>query len=213
MKRARLLLLTLCVCVGVGSAQQAGVVRGVVVDENDQPIVHAKVHVAEAQAFVGHRIINMVETNSQGEFTLSNVAWGEYVVLAGKENAGYPDTKLAFYSNFAVPKVSVTPANAAPYVKVSLGPKAGKLQITSVSNAETGDIVHSATLTLRRTDDQRSFITVGIDDGALIPIPSGTDVVYEISASGFKTWTSEEKLHLGPEEIHRVTVHLQPDAR
>jgi len=213
MKRAKLLLVAMCVCIGVGSAQQTGMVRGVVVDENGQPVVDAKVHLAETRAFVGHRIIKMVETNSQGEFTLSNVAWGEYVVLAGKEDAGYPDTELAFYSNFAVPKVSVTSANAAPCVKISLGPKAGKLQVTSVSNADTGDVVHSASLTLRRAEDKRCFITVGIDDGALIPIPSGADVVFEVSASGFKTWTSEEKLHLGPEEIHRVTVHLQPDVR
>jgi hypothetical protein len=213
MKRALLLLITISICVCAGASQETGAVRGMVVGENNQPVTQAKVHLAETKPFVGHRILNMVETNAEGEFTISNVAWGEYVVLAGKEEAGYPDTKLAFYSNLAVPKVIASPTNAAPYVKVPLGPKAGTLQMTSLTNAETESVVRSASLTLRRGDDQRFFITVGINDGAAVLIPSGTDILIEVSARGFKTWTSEEKVRVGPEQIHRIAVHLQPEAR
>ena len=78
-------------------SQSSGTVGGVVLDENSKPVSHAHVHIAEAKPAVGHQLLKFHETNDEGRFQIDNVPWGTYVVMVGKEDAGYADTKLAFY--------------------------------------------------------------------------------------------------------------------
>jgi len=160
----------------------------------------------------------MFETDKQGEFEIRGLPWGRYVVLAGKEEDGYPDTKSAFYSNLSVPRVLIGPNLPVPYVTVKLGPKAGLLEIKSVMNADTGAVLSSASLTVRRAENEFFLITSAVTD-RVVQIPPGIDVFVGVSAPGYKLWTplnsdgKPEKLRLKPGEIRRLAVQLQPEAR
>jgi hypothetical protein len=198
-------------------AQAAGAIKGVVVDETGKPLAGAEVHIAENKQFVGHRLIQMYETNPAGQFLIANVPWGTYVVMAGKEAANYPDTKLAFYSNLAAPTVTLAREFPTVNVNVHLGPKAGILEIASLVDALTGRKIESATVTLRRVQNPDFFIMTSAS-AAHILVPSLTDIAVEVSAPGYKPWPTLEmaknsaQIHLKPEEVYRLQIWLVPEA-
>jgi hypothetical protein len=214
MNQARLIVFSLFLS-SLAFSQDAGVVKGVVTDENNKPIAHMRVHLAEDKAVVGHRILRIFETNTQGEFEITGVAWGHYYVVTEKEAAGYPDTELAFYSNLSVPKVEVSPNVPTSEVKLRLGPKAAVLAVKSVADASTALAVHSASVTLRRADNPQFSITTSA--GGAILIPAATDVTVEVTAPGYQKWTwaaddgSSEKLRLASGESRTLEVQLQPE--
>ncbi len=203
----------------VASAQDSGVIRGIVINENDEPIVHARVHAEEEKPFFGHRIIRMFETDKRGEFEIRSLPWGNYAVFVGKQEDGYPDTDVAFYSNLSFPRCLIEPNLPVPYVTVKLGPKAGLLEINSVTNADTGDAVPNVSLTLRRAEKQNLFVTMTAVGPPPHLIPSGADVTVEISAPGYKSWIllgndgNPEKVRLRPGEIRELNVQIRPEAR
>jgi hypothetical protein len=197
--------------------QTEGTIKGVVVDESGKPIRGAEVHIAENKPFYGHRLIQMYETDSTGQFVIPNVPWASYVVMAGKEEANYPDTKLAFYSNLAVPTVTLAPSFPTANVKVQLGPKAGTLEIESVVDALTGKKILTASVTLRRVQNPEFYIMTSATGGHIL-VPSLTDIAIEVSAPGYKLWPSKEaandttaQIRLKPEEIYKLQVRLAPE--
>jgi hypothetical protein len=196
-------------------AQSGGSVKGVVVDETGKPLAGAEVHIAEKKSFVGHRLIQIYETNNDGRFLIDNVSWGTYVVMVGKEDAGYPDTKLAFYSNLAAPTVILAPESPSADVIVKIGPKAGVLDLDPVTDVVTGKKIDSATITLRRTQNPDLFLTTSAAGGRLL-VPSRTDVTIEIAAPTYKPWPldgekSEGQMRLLPQEVRKLQVRLHPD--
>lgn len=209
-------LLGLLVISAYTRAQTGGSIKGIVVDENGKPVARAEVHIAEKKPSVGHRMLHMYETSGGGEFLIPNVPWGTYVVMAGKEDAGYPDTKLAFYSNLVAPTVTLAPAFPAATANVKFGPKAGVLEIAPTTDAETGKKIDSATITLRRKQNPSFFITTSATGGRIL-VPSFTDVAVEIAAPEYKSWPGREaartegKISLKPGEVLSLQVKLQPD--
>lgn len=198
------------------SAQERGQITGVVVDEVGRPLAKAMVHITEQKGFVGHRPVQAYETDEQGHFAINRVPWGSYLVLAGKEDAGYPDTKLAFYSNLEVPTVTLSPMFPKADVRVQLGPKAGVLELSPVTDAVTGKKIESPSITLRRSQNPDLFITTSAA-GARILVPSETDILLEVSAPGYKPSASSDgiantRIRLKPEEVRKLAVSLQPDA-
>lgn len=197
-------------------AQPAGSVKGVVFDDQGRPLPKAEVHLSEAKRFVGHRLVETHETNSDGEFFIPNVPWGTYLVLAGKESSGYPDPKLAFYSNFAVPTVTLAPAFPNASVTIKLAPKGGVLEIVAVLDAVTKRKIDSASITLRRVSNPTLFISTSATIGRIL-IPSLTDVTIEVTAPGYRSWpapdqaVTESRIRLKPEETSRLEVSLQRD--
>jgi hypothetical protein len=200
--------------VSVSAFAQTGAIDGIVVNEADVPIAGAEVHIAENKPFVGHQMIQTYETDSEGKFLIPDVPWGSYVIMAGKQEAGYPDTKLAFYSKLVAPKAALGPESPTVAVKVQLGPKAGILEIQSLVDQDTGTKIESAKVTLRRVRSPNLFIAVSVVGGARIPVPSLADVGIEVSAAGYKTWPSQQidgaaaKINLKPEEIYKVQIRL-----
>lgn len=165
------------------------------------------------KSFFGHRILKFYETDRKGRFVIENVEWGTYVVLAGKESAGYPDTKLAFYSNLDAPTVTLAPGFPISDVRVQLSPKAGMLEVTSVSDALTGKPIESASITLRRIGTP--FLITTSTVRARILVPSMTDVSVEIHAPGYKSWPQgtqdNGQIRLRPEQVFKLQAQLQPD--
>jgi hypothetical protein len=200
----------------LGWGQVQGTIKGVVVDEQSKPVVKADVHIAENKTFVGHRLVDMHETDDQGRFVINKVPWGTYVVMAGKEGAGYPDSRLAFYSNLAVPTVTLAPAFPVATVSVPIGPKAGILELAPVRDSKSGKKIDAATVTLRRVQNPDFFITT-FASGSQVLVPSQVEVSIEIAAPNYKSWPSlagthtEGQIRLRPGELFKLTVALQCD--
>jgi hypothetical protein len=208
-------LLGAVLLLGSAWAQIQGTVTGTVIDEMGKPIAKAKVHIAEKGPFAGHRLIQFYETDSAGHFLIGRVPWGTYVVMAGKEDAGYPDTRLAFYSNLAVPTVTLAPDFPTAEVNLKLGPKAGVLEVGPVTDDATGKEIRSAAITLRRAGND-FFLTTSTTVGRIL-VPSMTEVVVGITAPGYKPWppsdqpNEKRRILLKPEEVQRLQVSLQPE--
>ncbi len=197
-------------------AQVQGTVTGTVLDEAGRPLPKAKVHIAEKGPFAGHRLVQYHETDDTGHFYIHHVPWGTYVVMAGKTDASYPDTAFVFYSNLAVPTVTLAPDFPTADVSLRLGPKAATLDIESVADEATGKEIRSAAITLRRAENRQFFMTASTTEGRIL-VPSLVDVLIEITAEGYKPWpppdktTTEGRLLLKPEQVEKLRVTLQPE--
>jgi hypothetical protein len=208
-------LLGAIVVLGSTWAQAQGTITGTVLDEVGMPLAKAEVHVAPKGPFAGHRIVQFHETDSSGHFLIEHVPWGTYVLMAGKEDVGYPDTKMAFYSNLAVPTVSLTPDTPTLDVDLKLGPKAGILDLGVVTDKSTGKEVRSAAITLRRAGGDFSM-TASTTEGRIL-VPSSTEVIIGISAPGYKPWPPQEQMAakgrilLKPDEVLKLQVYLDPE--
>ena len=139
-------LLGSALLLGSAWAQVHGTVTGTVLDEMGKPLVKARVRVVEKTPFAGHRPIQFYETDSNGHFLIGHVPWGTYIVVGGKEDAGYPNTQFAFYSNLAVPTVVLTPDSPTVDVDLRFGPKAGILEVAPVTDEATGKEIRSAAI-------------------------------------------------------------------
>ena len=214
--RASLTLLGICLLAARLVAQVSGVVNGSVLDQGHKPVVGAAVHIARMGPFYGSRIVMFYQTDQNGKFVIHNVPWGSYAVLAGKESAGYPDTRAAFYSNGKVPIVVLAPEFPSETVTVTLGPKAGAVDVISVIDAITGaDLKAKATITLWRSDKPNFSIATSTTTASPILIPSGVYVVAEISAEGYNPWPSARskgsaRFKVKPAQIIRLAVRLMP---
>lgn len=200
-------------------AQETGSIRGVVTGQDGTPLADAQVHLSPIDSARGvHRIIQFYPTNAKGEFVIDRIPPGPYIVHVGKEQDGYPDSKFAFYSNFNLARVNVAPATTMQKLTIRLGPKAGILNIDSVTDATTGKPVPSAVVTLRRAGTDL-YITTSTTV-KIILVPAMTHVEVEVHAEGYSDWyfpgspdsrsRSREDLYLKPSETMRLDVVLQP---
>jgi hypothetical protein len=212
-KQARRILVG-ALLIGSAWAQDRGTVTGTVLDEHGSPVAKANVHITEKGVFVTHRVLQFRETDADGHFRIDHVHWGTYIVIASKEDAGYPDAKFAFYSNNTEPVVVLAEDSPTVEVTLKLGPKAGFLDVAPVVDQLTGGEIRSAAITLRRADSDL-FITTSTTVGRIL-VPSLTDIVVNISAPGYKPWPSpdqaatEGKFLLKPEQVQKLRVTLQP---
>jgi len=194
-------------------AQVAGVIRGTILDESGKPVTMAEIEIAQNKPFYGHRLVQKHESDSSGAYVIDNVPWGTYVVMAGKESDGYPDMRLAFYSNLSVPSVTLSPQYPVASVNLTLGPKAGFLSIPSVKDAVTGKKVQSAVITLKRSGSE-FFIKTAVP-AVRILIPSLTDVAVVVEAPGYRSWTPIQEnntgiVHLSPQQLLTLDVEMKP---
>lgn len=208
-------ILAAALLIGSAWAQDRGVVTGTVLDEHGNPVAQAKVHITEKGVFLTHRVLQFHETDADGHFRIAHVHWGTYIIIAGKEDAGYPDTKFAFYSNNTEPVVVLTEDSPTADVTLKLGPKAGVLDVAPVTDELSGKEIRSASITLRRADNDL-FISTSTTVGRIL-VPSLTGVEVTISAPGYKLWpppdqvSSKGRILLKPEEVLKLKIVLQPE--
>jgi len=197
-------------------AQVQGTIAGTVVDETGKPVAGAKVHIAQKDVLVVHQIVQYHETDDGGHFRIPHVPWGTYVVVAGKESAGYPAPVFAaFYSSYTLPNVTLREDFPSADIVVRIGPKAGILDIEPVADQATGKEIRSASVTLRRAEDPHLFLSASTTQRRVF-VPAFTEVLIEITAEGYKPWpppdqaATEGKILLKPEQVQKLRVTLQP---
>lgn len=208
LKLAQLLLLGITTV--AAQDQSSGVIRGTAVDENGSPVEGALVN-ASPVARVGlsqHTLIRRVPTDAAGHFVIDRLQWGKYMFSAKKVESAYADTFFSFYYSAAGPQATITPASPTADVLIRLGPKAGVL-MGSVTNAETGAPV-DAGFKLTRTAPTNDWYSTSAESRYWVLLPSSVDVFVEVSAPGFKTWTSPGPLNLQPGAEMHLNVPLDP---
>jgi len=196
-------------------AQTDGSVTGAVLTQDGTPLMNARVHIAKKSPFYGSRVVDFHETDSEGKFVINHVPWGSYVVMAGKEEDGYADTKLVFYINMEAPVVELGPLFPTANVTVHLGPKAGVIHIDSITDATTGRKIPNAGVTLRRAANSEFFMSVSSSTRDIL-VPSNTSVILEIEEQGYQPWpqadkmTQEGKIRLDAGQVFNLNVKLLP---
>lgn len=207
-------LLLVSIFSGTMACQTTGAITGVVVDELNNPVASAEVHIADRKPFFGHRLVEYHETDSDGSFNIQNVPFGTYDVLAGKEEVGYPDPKFSFYSNDEVPTVSLASSYPSVKVIVKIGPKGGILNKILVLDAISKKNVESAVITLSRVSNPKFSITTSSTVAKLL-VPSDTKIRLVVTAPGYKPWSNDQigsnSLILHPGQSTDLTVLLTPE--
>jgi hypothetical protein len=196
-------------------AQTDGSITGVVVGQDGKPLAKAEVHIGDNRPFYGSRTIQFHETDADGKFVIRHVPWGSYIVMAGKETEGYPDTKLAFYSNMDAPTVFLSQLSPVASVTVRLS-KAGILHIKSLVDEATGATVANAAVTLRRADNPEFLMTVSSSLKEILVPP--TTVTLQVDAQGYESWpksdpaTKIDQINMESGKVIDLAIKLRPVA-
>ncbi len=200
-------------------------VEGNVVDESGAPVAGARVSFLEHGQVFFHKAIRYYETDSNGAFHAEMNLKGaqSYWVLAKKEEAGYPDTMIAFYDEHEGQLVALDCGAFRSGIIVRLGPKVAHIRHISVTDEETGKLITNASITLYRLSSpikrlplENMFITESADLEPLsstylgLDVPPGVDVSYVISAPGYIA-SPKKTLHLKSSEEADIEVQLRPD--
>lgn len=215
----------LCLAAGACLAQgpqPAGVIRGMIVDVNGQPVegVYVTAYPADAP-FRGAGA--QAWTDSAGRFSIRTTRWARYRLFTSKEDDGYADSTMGIHSQIEVPVVEVTALAPIATVTVHLGPKAAVIS-GSVTDATTGKLIPSPTLHLWRWTDGVDRTSEFVHDTATndghyrFLVPPNKEVGLAFSAPGYQTWTycgdsggdTPFPLNLPPEAKKTIDVKLQP---
>lgn len=188
--------------------QNNGSIRGSVVDEKNVPVGKAKVNASAMNGQPTTSFVRYVHTDAQGYFLIDRLEWGKYGVFAMKEEAGYPDSGVSLYSNDVFPTITISPAAPAGEVQIHLGPKAGILTGV-VTNVRNGAPL-SAGFKLSRAASPDKWLSTSLPPNYRLLVPSSTDVLLEVSAPGFRTWTFRNPLRLTAGTEMRLDMSLEP---
>jgi hypothetical protein len=201
-------LMTCIACAISNLAQESGSIRGTVVDEHGAPVGGTKVNASPEEGRPGSIFIRYVETDSRGRFKINGLTWGRYKLFAKNEAVGYPDMRWAFYSDDKYPTVVLSPAAPEAEVRFQLGPKAAILR-GCITNLLTGAPLDAA-FKLTRAAPPNKWISTSVAPNYRVLLPPSTDILLEVTAPGFGTWTSPHPLRLQPGSETRLNISLEP---
>jgi hypothetical protein len=189
-----------------------GVIRGTVRDEQNQPLDGATVALDLVDDLPGQRMVPEAKTDSQGNFVFDHLRWGKYRIFVGKEEAGYPDTRYHIYSNGVYPIAVISPDHPEASVVLSVGPKAGVLNVV-VLDASTGqpigDSLLGGSMWIWSEGYGHGMGGSIIHENRLL-IPPFVAVGVEIGADGYQPERYPEKITLPPGGEMTIEVKLRP---
>lgn len=197
------------VCSSAATHAQGGTgsISGTVVDERGASVSGAQVNVSPI-GFAQESLVRYVETDSEGYFSIDRLIWGTYKVFAMKPASDYPNIAFSFYGNNSFPEATITPAAPSAKVRIRLGPKAGILS-GSVRDADTGAPVNAG-FKLIRAASPNDWLSTSEPSSYRVLVPPATDVLIQVSAPGYKTWTPSGPLRLQSGKEMYLDIPLQP---
>ena len=213
--RIAVMILSFCIVNYPAVSQQPGAVAGTVLNETGNKVVGALVIVDPLDERPKASALLVVETDIEGKFSMSNLAFGSYKVFARKDSAGYPDTSFAFYSDHTFPTVSLTASSPSANLIVKVGPPAGVLT-GLVKDGKDNPI--AATFFLRRASDPDNWISMSERPEYRVLIPPDVEVLIEVSAPGYKTFyyggasdlLNRSPVRLASRKEIRLNIQLEP---
>jgi|SRR5579872_2033311 len=205
-------------CLGASASPGTGLIRGQVMDEHGRPLAGATVTCAPADT--SSQLKGSVKTDPSGHFTIGDLPWGRYAVSAQKPEAGYPDSRLAFYGNRKNPtSVLITSSRRSAILNFTLTARAVWL-IGVVTDSVSNDPI-DATFLLRRANHPENLLSADLPASYRLLVPLDVDVKLEVAAPGYKTWyypgtddwDDSSPLHIkrtGPMELN---IQLEPERK
>jgi len=191
-----------------------GIIRGVALDENLRPLAAAQVWAEPADGLL-RGMINFVDSDADGHFSIDHLPLGTYNVFAKKEDEGYPMIDFEFYRPGRPPTVTLSTSKPVASTVVTLGPKAGTLT-GAITDAVTGAPVGAA-FRMWHLNKEHADLSTSVASDYRVLIPPDVDVVLEVHADGYETWyypgygaAASGPLRLRPGERMSLGIKLQP---
>ena len=188
-----------------------GRIAGRVVDQRGQPLKRISVSAVLAGSNV-QAYMPAAETNDAGQFVIDGLEAGTYDLFGQNEGDDYPNTALSFYSQEDPTAVNVQDGDAAN-VKLVLGPPAG-VWAGVVIDKVTGKTVvppHGVQFTVTRVANPDDSILFAGPAKYRWLIPPDVDVMLEVKAEGYQTWSSLLPLRFRSGENKNLTIALEAE--
>lgn len=170
------------------------VIKGQVLDDQGRPVSGAVVNANPDGGLRGR--VPSASSDTRGEFTIVVYKTDGFKVTASKPADGYPSSFNPFYypTEDSLAHVWVQEGQAAPFVTIRFGPRAGRV-VGRIVDAETGRVVEDVQLTLCRAEvpkycHRHSAKSLGGQFNILVP--ASTPFTVQASASGYKDWYEAE---------------------
>jgi hypothetical protein len=185
MKKTIAILFTLSCSIAAVGQNQPGEVRGIVVDPQGNPVAGATVRAHEEG--VVFKAVDEAETDQSGEFTLSNLLLGDKLLMAMKEDDGYPNPYWSFYRPRQPIRVTLTSDRPKiDFIQLMLEPKAAVV-VGTISDATTGEPL-SAGIHMWRADNEKDYVDQGVLGHYRILVPADTEVRISVRSPGYQEW-------------------------
>jgi hypothetical protein len=189
--------------------KRVGCIAGVAVDNNFAPVAAAKI----TAGFVGLRSADApspVITDDSGKFTIENLVPGEYTLGALKESDGYPGLWSGWTGQVPADRVAVAASGACKQVTVNMGARGALLRVRAMDGT-THQPLTTITVSFRNSENPRQggSIIIGPGEYDELPIPSRTNVIIQVRASGYQPSEPMTIGPLSPGEIQYLTIPLQ----
>lgn len=178
-----------------GCVVRAGAITGRVINPSGYPVLGATVYAVKYNFEKG--IVPTARTNKKGFFRMI-LPVGRYIVFAGKESLGYPESRGPMYGDAVnYSDLLVKADEVKSRIVLTLGPRFGRLTLR-VMDASTGKPLSSANIALLFQDGRSQSLETGLDNGRFEMLVPPVPVTIKISGRGY-----EEK-QLGPFKISRT---------
>jgi len=187
--RLSALVYLLAVC---AQAQNAGTIKGTVVDNAGRPAVSATVYavrdLAAGEQPPVHHLLPSQITNEDGSFSIQNLGFGTYSLYTADIKDGYPNTWLGIYRD-GLPeptKVTLSATASTAYAMLSLGAKAGTIAV-STFDVTTGLPVKGAAFSIWRIKTPSHWLSGQNMYGTQL-IPPNEKIGLAVMAPGYQRW-------------------------
>jgi hypothetical protein len=218
--RKRLVIAAIClgagICIHAQSTSVRVILEGNVYDEAGNPVGGARIDLLPLQTALEDFMPSAL-TDEHGHFRMTTPTYGRTRVSASKISAGFPDTngKLFSSQNDAAPVVNLNGSQPVNEIDIHLGPPDGRIDGV-VINKSNGDIVRSAWISMRWTDDPSAIYSGRISSGEFQYALPQHAIVLTITAPGFKPWvyineeTKDRFVDIAPGERLAIKAELEP---
>lgn len=198
--------------------ENRGVIQGIVTYEDGAPVKDATVY-AQPMGRMMMSIVPHATTDEDGHFVISHLWLGKYAVGGEKQDEGYANMTMQFYSDGKFETVVLTSSSSVANVRIQLGPKAGIL-IGTVVDAVT-NVALNPCVEFRRAKNPSNFLSgTGLVNAKYrVLVPSNADVYMKVWYGGHKPWyypgTTQKgerrPLNLKPGEVMTMDIRLEAD--
>ena len=181
----------------IQNLQCNGILHGIVCDQQGRPVPGMKVEAWPVGVDLG-MVLPEATTNQTGEYRFDHLCPGRYAVLPDDPKAGYPDT-FEFLSGRHLPEAKLTDNFGTAEIPVQLPPKVGTIHLRVTNRATDADI-KTFTVELEIPNQPRPNKVQYLFDGFMqqndgIAVPSDTDFILRVTATGFRKWTATVRGH------------------
>jgi len=171
---------------------EPGAIEGRVVDPAGKPVEKAKLHIVPVGGIENGRVIFYWSRND-GRFSIDGLAPGVYDVFVSKEDEGYADTQMFFYSTTeSQPTRVVVSEQPSVDVTVRLGPKAAKIR-GEVRDSVTGAPIGDASIMFKRPENKNMFLSTSLNNidlpGSFEFLLPAAPLTMKVTAPGYEDWT------------------------